>query len=100
MIFYIGKKELFISETKNIEMNGAFKIKVRLAPTFGNQAAGMVIEGPDNYLNKVLTVAILAGYSLEDGKEFDDTSGIVARRYKFLSELTKEDRLSDLADPA
>ena len=85
----------------DLNSNGAFKIKVRLAQTFGNQATGLVIEGPDTYQDRILTVAILAGYSLtNEGKEFVDVSGISVYRHKKLCELTKEDRLIDVVAPA
>ena len=85
----------------DLNSNGAFKIVVRLSFLYGNLASGLVIDGPVTYKDKILTVAILAGYSFpEEDNEFVDASGVRLIRHKTISELIKNDRLIDIAEPS
>lgn len=87
----------------DLNSNGAFKIKVRIALIFGNLASGLVLEGPGTYKDKIITVSILAGYSVNENNENEkalaDASDAIRYRRKTISELVQGDRLIDIAEP-
>lgn len=85
----------------DLNSRGDFKIKVIFQTLDQNIATGLVIEGPNTYCGKILTVEILAGWSSKKRMEgIIDVSMSNNPIYKSLSELEKDDKMRDIVAPA
>lgn len=87
-------------ELTDLNSNGSFRIKAQLTQSNGELISGLVIEGPETYLNKILTLRILAGFSSnDDGSSLVDGGFEIDPHIKTIGELEEEDRLIDIASP-